>query len=210
MTISVTWALRVAHPPSSSPECLVFVFYWMSTLLLTRIKPPVLPPLPYSQLLTLPPASLRKIQSTLEQVGFELHGSSYMQIFFNTKYSATGSVVDLICWRGTADTEERANCRTWASVDFGIHGGSWNQCPTETKGGSNQRRVSVSLWHTSRKLHPCLCSYSYEWPFHSPKPNPFGSGSHAPVSSCEHYCILTKSSIFSLSPVSSYSCANML
>ena len=46
------------------------------------------------------------VQLTVEQHRFELHRSTYMQIFFNSKYYNTAQFgVGCICGCGTVDTE---------------------------------------------------------------------------------------------------------
>ena len=61
----------------------------------------------------------------------EWHVSIYMWIFSINKHSTTlfilveSEVLEL----------QLDDYGTWAHMDFGIHAGSWNQSPTETKGG---------------------------------------------------------------------------
>ena len=43
-------------------------------------------------------ASTNKIQLTLEQARCDLHGSTYMWIFFNKYYGPINSVVDFCLW----------------------------------------------------------------------------------------------------------------
>ena len=68
------------------------------------------------------------IQLTSEEQGHEWRRSTYMQIFFNkyyrtTRWSVVGWTSDVELWL------RRADCGTWASVDFDIHSGSWSQSP---------------------------------------------------------------------------------
>lgn len=70
------------------------------------------------------------IEFTLKQHGFELHGSTYMLFFFNSKYYSTIQSVD-----GEPQIQ-RANCKLYA--DFQLHEGSvphviqWSTVPRFT------------------------------------------------------------------------------
>ena len=95
----------------------------------------------------------------------EWHVSIYMWIFSINKHSTTWSIL--------VESEvlelQLDDYGTWAHRDFGIHAGSWNQSPTDTKGGlcecvcmqfCNATHIKMAI---QLKVSRNSCSYVVQW-----------------------------------------------
>ena len=195
-----------SHGPSSVPFSwfLSSCSYRPSPSLLFHIKPLELPPLLSSSAADLPSCILEKKTAhpwTLRVWTLQVELYAHC---FQFKYSATGSVVDLIHWCGVEDTEERVNFRTC---------GFWYpRWALEQKSQGNQRRairgVSTSFWHIQGTAHSPL--FLFQWEIRLP---PGASPEELDLLLC---CLLVNIIAFWLNhplflpPVSFHSCTNML
>ena len=83
-----------------------------------------------------------KIQLTLEQQGFELHGSTYMQIFFFSTANTTG-LHDLQLGDST-DEEPGLQRGDYKIIDFLLHGGQIPHLLPCSRGNCNLMDIILS------------------------------------------------------------------
>ena len=201
------YGVSPSHGPSSVPFCwcLSSCSYWPSPSLLFHIKPLELPPLLSSSAADLTSCILEKKTAHPWTVWvWTLQVELYADCL-QFKYSATGSVIDLIQWCGVEDTEERVNFRTC---------GFWYPWwALEQKSQGNRRRaIRGEFPHPLTHIQGTARSplFLFQWAIRLP---PRASAEELDLLLC---CLLVNIIVFwlnhplFLSPVSFHSCTNML